>query len=58
MENSEQLGRQARPGIDPGTSRLPILRGESLIGTFPLYRCKSRQADVFGDSTQLWKISP
>ena len=23
-ENSEQLGRQARPGIEPGTSRLPV----------------------------------
>ena len=24
-ENSERLGRQARPDIEPGTSRLPIL---------------------------------
>ena len=24
-ENSEQLGRQARPGFEPGTSRLPVL---------------------------------
>ena len=23
-ENSERLGRQARPGVEPGTSRLPI----------------------------------
>ena len=23
-ENSERLGRQARPGIEPGTSRLPV----------------------------------
>ena len=25
MENSERLGRQARPGFEPGTSRLPVL---------------------------------
>ena len=25
MENSERLGRQARSGIEPGTSRLPVL---------------------------------
>ena len=24
-ENSERLGRQARPGFEPGTSRLPVL---------------------------------
>ena len=24
-ENSEWLGRQARPGFEPGTSRLPVL---------------------------------
>ena len=24
-ENSERLGRQARPGLEPGTSRLPVL---------------------------------
>ena len=29
-ENSEQLGRQARPGFEPGTSRLPALRAERL----------------------------
>ena len=25
MENPERLGRQARPGFEPGTSRLPVL---------------------------------
>ena len=30
MENSERLGRQARPGIEPGTSRLPALNVEQL----------------------------
>ena len=29
-ENSERLGRQARPGIEPGTSRLPVLSTEPL----------------------------
>ena len=29
-ENSERLGRQERPGIEPGTSRLPVLRAEPL----------------------------
>ena len=29
-KNYEQLGRQARPGIKPGTSRLPVLRAEQL----------------------------
>ena len=28
MENSERLGRQARPGIEPDTSRLPILNAD------------------------------
>ena len=31
-ENSEQLGRQARPGFEPGTSRLPVLS----VTTLPL----------------------
>ena len=38
-ENSERLGRQARPGFEPGTSRLPVLSvknsatgGANLIG--------------------------
>ena len=30
MENSERLGQQGRPGIGPGTSRLPVLRAEPL----------------------------
>ena len=25
MDNSERLGRQERRGIEPGTSRLPVL---------------------------------
>ena len=25
MENPERLGGQARPGFEPGTSRLPVL---------------------------------
>ena len=29
-ENSERLGRQARPGNKPGMSRLPVLRTEPL----------------------------
>ena len=29
-ENSKQLGRQARPEIEPGTSRLPVLSSEPL----------------------------
>ena len=33
-ENSEQLGRQARPGFEPGTSRLPVLS----VTTPPLVR--------------------
>ena len=28
MGNSERLGRQVRPGNEPGTSQLPALRGE------------------------------
>ena len=31
-ENSERLGRQARPGFEPGTSRLPVLK----VTTVPL----------------------
>ena len=31
-ENSERLGRQARPGFEPGTSRLPVLS----VTTLPL----------------------
>ena len=31
-ENSEWLGRQARPGFEPGTSRLPV----SSVTTLPL----------------------
>ena len=27
---SERLGRQVRPGIEPATSRLPVLSSESL----------------------------
>ena len=30
MENSEWLDWQAKPGIEPGTSRLPALRAEPL----------------------------
>ena len=30
MEISDRLGRQARPGIEPDTSRLQDLRAESL----------------------------
>ena len=30
QENSERLGRQAQPGIEPGTSHLPILSAEPL----------------------------
>ena len=30
MENSERLGQQARPGIEPGISRLPALSAEPL----------------------------
>ena len=30
MENSERLGRQARPEIKPGTSHLPVLSAELL----------------------------
>ena len=29
-ENSERLGQQARSGIEPGTSRLPVLNAEPL----------------------------
>ena len=37
MENSEQLGRQARLGFEPGTSSLPVLSitAEALVGRFP-----------------------
>ena len=31
MENSERLGRQARPGIEPGTSSLLVLSAEQLV---------------------------
>ena len=31
-ENSERLGRQARPGLEPGSSRLPV----SSVTTLPL----------------------
>ena len=30
MENSERLGQQAREGIEPVTSRLPVLNAEPL----------------------------
>ena len=40
-ENSEQLGRQVRPGIEPGTSHLPILRKESLGHLWGLYPLKA-----------------
>ena len=30
MENSERFGRQVRPGIEPGTFRLPALSAEPL----------------------------
>ena len=33
-ENSERLGRQARPGIQPGTSRQPVLCAELLSHSF------------------------
>ena len=35
MENSEWLGRQPRPGFEPGTSRLPVLSVKTLplVGT-------------------------
>ena len=29
-KNSEQLGQQARPGMEPGISRLPALSAEPL----------------------------
>ena len=29
-ENSKRLGGEARPGIEPGTSRLPVLSAEPL----------------------------
>ena len=29
-ENSERLGRQARPGIEPGTTRQPVSSAEPL----------------------------
>ena len=35
MENSEQLSRQARQGIEPGTSRLTVLKhitAQPLVG--------------------------
>ena len=39
MENSERLGRQLRPGFEPGTSRLPVLS----VTAVPLVgRCSSR----------------
>ena len=30
MENSERLGRQAQPGIEPDAFRLPVLSAEPL----------------------------
>ena len=35
-ENSERLGRQVRPGFEPGTSRLPVLSvtAEPLVGSY------------------------
>ena len=32
MENAERIGRHARPGIEPGISRLPVFRAEQLGG--------------------------
>ena len=41
MENSEWLGRQARPGFEPGTSRLPVLSvtAVSLVGRTSIEEC-------------------
>ena len=39
-ENSERLDRQAWPGIEPGTSRLPV-QNRSVIGV-----AKDRQFDI------------
>ena len=39
MENSERLDRQARPGIEPGTSHLPVFRAKRfgpLVGPISL----------------------
>ena len=32
-KNSERLGRQARPGFEPGTSRLPVFETQNLLAT-------------------------
>ena len=50
-ENSEQLGRQARPGFEPGTSRLPVLS----ITTPPLVGLPERKK--FYDLDPYWCLS-
>ena len=36
-ESSERLGRQARPGIEPGTSRLPVFEREAKDGQLDIH---------------------
>ena len=42
-ENSERLGRQVRPGIEPGTSRLPVFERRT---TLLLLGAKDGQFDI------------
>ena len=55
-KNSERLGRQARPGFEPGTSRLPVFRTEPYShlwgqGKTVLHPCLIRDSNT-GTSVQ------
>ena len=39
LENSEWLGQQVQPGIEPGTFHLPVLSAEPLWNNFREYSC-------------------
>ena len=42
-ENSERLGRQARPGLESGTSRLPVLSVTAVPQVEPIYAEESKK---------------
>ena len=54
MENSIRLGRQARPGFELGTSRLPVLS----ITTLPLVRQHDILSQMGGGETNPQYLSP
>ena len=58
-ENSERLGQQAQPGIETGTSRLPVLSAEPLRHwwgevTYRKYHLKHIEIQVFFDEIYIF----